>query len=93
MIASFEMSVDRIGIDFPLLYHHTILSGNFGLDTAVPPFAFFQLLDDALRAQQTADAFDQQIEVALQQTRSSIPAENEQVASLIGQSILINVIQ
>ncbi|TDH69292.1 hypothetical protein CCR75_005010 [Bremia lactucae] len=51
LIHSFEMDADRAAVDFPNLYHHTILSGNLNYDLDMSSSDLAAAIDQAYKAE------------------------------------------
>lgn len=65
LIHSFGMDVDRAAVDFPNLYHHTILSGNLNYDVELPQQRVLSLMDQAFKAECLKQATDTAIDTKL----------------------------
>lgn len=71
LIHSFGMDVDRAAVDFPNLYHHTILSGNLNYDVELPQQRVLNLMDQAFKAECLKQATDTAIDTKLKPVGSS----------------------
>ncbi|CAH0482824.1 unnamed protein product [Peronospora belbahrii] len=71
LIHSFGMDVDRAAVDFPNLYHHTIISGNLNYDVAMPPSALAAAIKQAYKAMSLKKATDTAIDAQVKAIRNS----------------------
>ncbi|KAF1777617.1 Endonuclease/exonuclease/phosphatase [Phytophthora cactorum] len=71
LIHSFGMDADRAAVDFPNLYHHTILSGNlnYGVDMSTSTLA--AAIDQAYKAESLKRATDTAIEAQIKAIRDA----------------------
>ncbi|KAL8005024.1 putative Endonuclease/exonuclease/phosphatase superfamily [Plasmopara halstedii] len=71
LIHSFGMDADRAAVDFPNLYHHTILSGNLNYDIDMSTPALLTAIDQAYKAESLKRATDTAIEVQMKAIREA----------------------
>ncbi|KAG7389080.1 hypothetical protein PHYPSEUDO_011349 [Phytophthora pseudosyringae] len=65
LIHSFGMDADRAAVDFPNLYHHTILSGNLNYDVDMSTSTLAASIDQAYKAESLKRATDTAIEAQI----------------------------
>uniref|UniRef100_M4BXB4 Inositol polyphosphate-related phosphatase domain-containing protein n=2 Tax=Hyaloperonospora arabidopsidis (strain Emoy2) TaxID=559515 RepID=M4BXB4_HYAAE len=65
LIHSFCMDADRAAVDFPNLYHHTIVSGNLNYDIDMPTSALAAAIDQAYKAASLQRATDTAIDAQI----------------------------
>ncbi|KAG1691959.1 hypothetical protein DVH05_025939 [Phytophthora capsici] len=71
LVHSFGMDADRAAVDFPNLYHHTILSGNLNYDVDMSTSTLAASIDQAYKAESLKRATDHAIEAQIKAIRSS----------------------
>ncbi|TYZ61832.1 hypothetical protein PybrP1_000944 [[Pythium] brassicae (nom. inval.)] len=82
LIHSFGMDVDRAAVDFPNLYHHTILSGNLNYDVELPQQRVLSLMDQAFKAECLKQATDTAIDTKLKSVGSGVSVGGQPRQSL-----------
>ncbi|KAI9908720.1 hypothetical protein PsorP6_016124 [Peronosclerospora sorghi] len=65
LVHAFSMSADRAAVDFPHLYHHTILAGNLNFDIAMPTASVYGAIEQAYKAACLQRATDAAIDAQL----------------------------
>ncbi|ETI47793.1 hypothetical protein F443_08073 [Phytophthora nicotianae P1569] len=71
LIHSFGMDADRAAVDFPNLYHHTILSGNLNYDVDMSSSSLAAGIDQAYKAESLKRATDTAIEAQIKAIRDA----------------------
>ncbi|ETP45598.1 hypothetical protein F442_08007 [Phytophthora nicotianae P10297] len=71
LIHSFGMDADRAAVDFPNLYHHTILSGNLNYDVDMSSSSLAAGIDQAYKAESLKRATDTAIEAQIKTIRDA----------------------
>ncbi|KAJ0406278.1 hypothetical protein P43SY_007066 [Pythium insidiosum] len=74
LIHSFAMDADRADVDFPLLYHHTLLAGNLNYNLSRPRPELATAMDQAFKAECLRRATDVAVDAKL---RNFITAQGE----------------
>ncbi|GLE02375.1 hypothetical protein PINS_up011213 [Pythium insidiosum] len=74
LIHSFAMDADRADVDFPLLYHHTLLAGNLNYSLSRPRHELTTAMDQAFKAECLRRATDVAVDAKL---RNFITAQGE----------------
>ncbi|KAH7462474.1 hypothetical protein KRP22_004895 [Phytophthora ramorum] len=76
LIHSFGMDADRAAVDFPNLYHHTIISGNLNYDVDMSTSTLAASIDQAYKAESLKRATDTAIEAQIKAIRRRGTAAN-----------------
>ncbi|KAL3670017.1 hypothetical protein V7S43_005389 [Phytophthora oleae] len=71
LVHSFGMDADRAAVDFPNLYHHTILSGNLNYDVDMSTSTLAASIDQAYKAESLKRATDHAIEAQIKAIRNA----------------------
>nr|CAI9859006.1 Phytopthora agathidicda GPCR-INPP 1 [Phytophthora agathidicida] len=71
LVHSFGMDADRAAVDFPNLYHHTILSGNLNYDVDMSNSTLAASLDQAYKAESLKRSTDTAIEAQIKAIRDA----------------------
>ncbi|EEY66787.1 uncharacterized protein PITG_17353 [Phytophthora infestans T30-4] len=71
LVHSFGMDADRAAVDFPNLYHHTILSGNLNYDVDMSTSSLTAGIDQAYKAECLKRATDRAIEAQIKAIRDA----------------------
>ncbi|POM73836.1 Hypothetical protein PHPALM_9282 [Phytophthora palmivora] len=71
LVHSFGMDADRAAVDFPNLYHHTILSGNLNYDLDMSTSTLAASIDQAYKAESLKRATDTAIEAQIKAIRDA----------------------
>ncbi|CAI5743705.1 unnamed protein product [Peronospora destructor] len=71
LIHSFGMDADRAAVDFPNLYHHTIISGNLNYDVDMSTMTLSAAIEQAYKAASLKKATDAAIDAQIRAMRKS----------------------
>ncbi|KAJ8578698.1 hypothetical protein ON010_g511 [Phytophthora cinnamomi] len=89
LIHSFGMDADRAAVDFPNLYHHTILSGNLNYDVDMSTSTLAASIDQAYKAESLKRATDTAIEAQIKAIRKTEGKSNKKSADFQHDGIIL----
>ncbi|KAE8891968.1 hypothetical protein PF005_g11871 [Phytophthora fragariae] len=89
LIHSFGMDADRAAVDFPNLYHHTILSGNLNYDVDMSTSTLGASIDQAYKAECLKRATGTAIEAQIKAIRRTEGKTNNKSADFQHDSVIL----